>query len=227
MPPYDVITFDCYGTLIDWEQGMREALAGLVRSKGLSLGVDELRVAYGRFERELEHGPYRRYREVLQRGLQQAFGEHGIELTPSESAVFAKSLASWPKFPDTTEVLGQLKARGYKLVILSNVDDDLIQESLRVLELEFDGVITAEQVGSYKPSHNHWHRLLETFDVPKERVLHVAQSYTHDIEPAKAQGYADSMDKPLRQCAGERRSSGIRVPGFTGAARDPVATSGV
>ena len=190
MPSYQLLTFDCYGTLIDWEWGMRDALRGLVRSRGLSLNIDELHKAYGTFERELEHGPYRQYKEVLQKGLEQAFQEYGVTLTPSESRVFAESMGSWPRFPETIEVLGQLKALRYKLVILSNVDDDLIQESIQMLDIEFDGVITAEQVGSYKPSHNHWLRMLERFDVAKEQVLHVAQSYVHDVEPAKAKGFA-------------------------------------
>ena len=99
-------------------------------------------------------------------------------------------MGSWPRFPETIEVLGQLKALRYKLVILSNVDDDLIQESIQMLDIEIDGVITAEQVGSYKPSHNHWLRMLERFDVAKEQVLHVAQSYVHDVESAKAKGFA-------------------------------------
>ena len=190
MPAYEVLTFDCYGTLIDWEAGMREALAGLIRSRGLSLGVDEVHRTYGRFELELQHGPYQSYREVLRQGLLRAFHEHGVELTPHESDRFAESLPSWPKFPDSTEVLGRLKAMGYKLVILSNIDDDLIRQSIQVLGVEFDAVVTAEQVGTYKPCHNHWHRMLETCGVARDRVLHVAQSYVHDIEPANAQGFA-------------------------------------
>ncbi len=190
MLPYDVLTFDCYGTLIDWETGMRDAIAGLIRSRGLSLSPDEVHRTYGRLELELQHGPFRSYREVLRGGLVRAFQEHGVELTPLESDRFAESLPSWPRFPDSTEVLRRLKDRGYKLAILSNIDDDLIRQSIRVLGVEFDGVVTAEQVGSYKPSHNHWTMMLENFDVAKDRVLHVAQSYVHDIEPAKAQGFA-------------------------------------
>ncbi len=189
MPRYEVVSFDCYGTLIDWERGMRDALAGLVGSRGLSLGIDGLLARYGEVEREVEQGPYRKYREVLRMGVERAFQEQGIALTEAEGGIFADTLPSWPRFPETTEVLQQLKDRGYRLVILSNVDDDLIRGSLELMGIDFDGVITAEQVRSYKPSPNHWNRMLESFKVSKEQVLHVGASYHHDIEPGKEQGF--------------------------------------
>lgn len=189
MPRYEALSFDCYGTLIDWEGGMRDALAGLLRSKNLTLDVEKLLRRYGEIERETQQGPYRKYKEVLAIGVERTFREEGITLSPSESNIFVDTLPSWPKFPDTTEVLSQLKDRGYKLIILSNIDDDLIQASVRVIGVEFDGIITAEQVGSYKPSHNHWNRMLESFRLAKEQVLHVAQSYVHDVTPAKEMSF--------------------------------------
>lgn len=206
MPPFEILTFDCYGTLIDWERGMRESLAGLVKSKGLPLGVDAMHDRYSEIERELQGSFYRRYREVLRIGVETAFGEQGVGLTWSESNVLADTLPTWPVFPDTTEVLGQLKDKGCKLVILSNIDDDLVRRSVEVLGVEFDGVITAQQVGSYKPAHNHWNRMLEELGVAKERVLHVAQSYFHDVVPAKEMGYTMAwINRKGETPAGEAR----------------------
>ncbi len=189
MPACRVMTFDCYGTLIDWEQGMRGALKCLIRSRGLAVTVDAIHQRYGEVERQVQAGPYRSYREVLRMGVKGAFQALGVQLSGADADIFADTLPTWPLFPDTTEVLRQLKRKGHRLVILSNVDDDLVEGTVRAIGVEFDGVITAEQVRSYKPAPGHWDRMLEAFQVPKEQVFHVAQSYYHDLVPAARLGF--------------------------------------
>lgn len=188
MSEFSLLTFDCYGTLIDWELGMREALEGLTRKKNISLDIESSIERYVEVELEIEQGGYRKYKEVLALGVGKLFKEKGIELTPEEETIFADTIVKWPPFPETTEVLKNLKER-YKLAILSNIDDDIIRDSVSLMGVEFDAVITAEQVKSYKPSHGHWKRMLESFDIPKERILHVAASYVHDVIPAKELGF--------------------------------------
>ena len=189
MPSYEIVSFDCYGTLIDWEQGMRDALAGLLRTKGLSLSLDALLERYGVIELDTEQGAYRKYREVLATGVKQAFQAYGVKLTEAESEIFADTLPLWPAFPETKEVLAELKKRGCKLVILSNNDNDLIRGSVYLMGIDFDGVITSEAVRSYKPSANHWNRMLDRFNVAKGDVLHVGASYVHDVAPSKGLGF--------------------------------------
>ncbi|MFQ5933571.1 MAG: haloacid dehalogenase type II [Dehalococcoidia bacterium] len=216
MPRYEVVSFDCYGTLIDWEKGMREALAALLNKKGLPLSIEALHNAYGEAELETEQGAYRSYKEVLETGVREAFRREGIELTDDEGRIFVDTIPSWPKFPETTEVLAQLKAKGYKLVILSNVDDDLIQGSVLTIGIDFDGVITAEQVRSYKPSPGHWDRMLKQFSVSKERVLHVGASYTHDITPGKELGFTVAWINRTGEASGGDARSDHQFPDLRG-----------
>lgn len=189
MAPFELITFDCYGTLIDWELGMKDSLQSLLDRKTLSLDVNGLLKRYGEIELEVEQESYRKYREVLSISVKRAFEERQIALRPNEERIFVDTLPLWPPFAETTEVLRKLKEKGYKLGILSNIDDDLIKPSIELMGVEFDGVITAEQVKSYKPSYAHWERMLELFKMPKGKVLHVGASYVHDIAPADELGF--------------------------------------
>ncbi|HSE82999.1 MAG TPA: haloacid dehalogenase type II [Thermodesulfobacteriota bacterium] len=188
MSEFSLLTFDCYGTLIDWESGMRDALRGLTNKKNISIDIESSIERYVEIELEIEHGGYRKYKEVLALGVRRLFEEKGIGLTHEEETIFANTIAKWPPFPETTEVLKKLKEK-YKLAILSNIDNDIIRHSVNLIGVEFDMVITAEQVKSYKPSHGHWKRMLESFDIPKEQILHVAASYVHDVIPAKELGF--------------------------------------
>lgn len=188
MSKFSLITFDCYGTLIDWEQGMKNALEELVKKRNLSLDIEPLPDRYVGVELEIEQKGYRKYKEILTLGVRRLFEEKGIKLDSQEEGIFADTITKWPPFDETTQVLRKLKER-YKLAILSNIDEDLIQGLIKLIGVEFDGVITAEQVKSYKPSHGHWIRMMEVFQIPKENVLHVAASYVHDIVPAKELGF--------------------------------------
>ena len=173
---FDVITFDCYGTLINWEAGILAALRPLREAASVRVSDDDLLEAYAALESALEAGEHMRYREILRavmRGLGQRFG------VP----------ADWPAFPDTIESLRRLK-QTHRLAVISNTDDDLFAQTARVLQVPFDWAITAEQVGAYKPSHRNFEHAIATMGIARERILHAAQSRFHDIAPARELGIA-------------------------------------
>ena len=189
MPNYQVLTFDCYGTLIDWEGGMRAALASVIEKRGIPLDPFEVHEKYAELEPAIQETRGGRYVEVMRMGVRETFAHFGVEVTDEEAGIFGDTLASWPKFPDTTDALTEMKNRGYKLVILSNTDENFIRQSIETIGVEFDEVITAQAVGAYKPARGHWDRMLETLGVSKDAVLHVAQSYYHDVVPATGLGF--------------------------------------
>lgn len=183
------LTFDCYGTLIDWETGILAALAPVLAAHGKA-GADEpgLLRSYARHEAAAEAGPYRPYRDVLRACLDGIGADFGFAPTPAERDAFADSAGDWPPFPDTVDALRRLGSR-YKLVIVSNIDDDLFARTARLLEVPFAEVITAQQVGSYKPARGHFDAALARTGASVAEVLHVAQSLYHDHVPARALGF--------------------------------------
>jgi 2-haloalkanoic acid dehalogenase type II len=183
------LTFDCYGTLIDWEGGITNAVKKLADQYGLTLDLDTVPNRYIAVELAVEAEQFRKYREVLAISAQRLLQQEGIAISDAEASEFADSIYTWSPFPETREVLSRLIDRGYRLVILSNVDNPIIRESIKAIGIEFDGVVTAEDVGSYKPSHGHWEEMLRRFGAQKEQVLHVAASYVHDIVPARELGF--------------------------------------
>ncbi|MDZ7967412.1 MAG: haloacid dehalogenase type II [Nostoc sp. DedSLP03] len=184
---YKALTFDCYGTLIDWENGILGVLRPLMLAHNTNLDDEQILDIFAEFEAELEIGEYIKYREVLQRVVQK-FGERfGFEPTADELNSLADSIQHWLPFPDTVEALRTLKQK-FKLVIISNVDDDLFAFSAKHLEVEFNEVITAEQAKSYKPAFNNFRLAIERIDLPLEQILHVAASVYHDIVTAKSLG---------------------------------------
>jgi 2-haloacid dehalogenase len=186
---FEVLTFDCYGTLIDWETGILSALKSVVRGAGRPMEDDEILSIYADIETGLETGEYRSYKETL-RNIISAFGERlGFDPDSSRRERLVTSLPGWPAFADTVVSLQALKNK-YKLAIISNTDDDLFEQTAKKLVIKFDWVITAEQVGAYKPSLKNFEYALNTIGVPKDRILHVAQSVYHDIVPASKLGLA-------------------------------------
>lgn len=183
---FDVVTFDCYGTLIDWEGGIRAAFAAEAVRTGTSLDLDAAVRHYGELEREVEHEPYRPYREVLAETARRVAARLGWPLRPERARFLAESLPAWPPFPDTNPALRRLAAAGYRLGILSNVDDDLLAWTRRHFLVRFDVelVITAQQVGSYKPARAHFNAARAV--IGDATWLHAAQSYHHDITPSVA-----------------------------------------
>ncbi len=179
---YDIVTFDCYGTLIDWETGIGEAIAAAAREDGVLLGRDQIVRAYHEVEPTVEAADYRPYREVLRDTAVGVAQRLGWDLAAEQARFLADSVSRWPAFADTNPALEQMKANGHKLGILSNVDDDLLGLTLNHFTVEFDLLVTAEQVRSYKPAHGHFRRAREVMG--DMRWLHTAQSYFHDIVPA-------------------------------------------
>jgi len=187
---YTHLTFDCYGTLIDWESGILAALRPVLDRHGVALSAlsdDQLLEVFGEVEAAAEAGPYQPYRAILASVLDSCGARFGFTPSAEERAAFGGSVADWPAFADSVAGLRALGAR-HKLVILSNVDDDLFAHSARRLQANFADVITAQQIGSYKPNPHNFRFALNRLGVPIEQVLHVAQSLFHDIAPAQALG---------------------------------------
>lgn len=181
------LSFDCYGTLINWERGILNALEPWVSR----FGAAKVLAGFGAIEPDLEHAnPNWPYRQIVAEVHRQMARELGLEPDDHAAVEFAASIASWPPFPDTIEALKLLKKR-FDLYILSNVDEVSISGTLKLLEVPFDGVYTAEQIGSYKPDPRNFDYLLKQLSVRGVRsheVVHVAQSLYHDHGPAQAAG---------------------------------------
>jgi 2-haloacid dehalogenase len=183
-----LITFDCYGTLIDWENGMLAALRPLFSRDGHSVPDTRLLEMYGEIEAELESGPYLAYRQVLAKTAQEIGRQMSIVVSPEQGAAFADSLTLWKPFMDTVPALQSL-AKRFRLGIISNVDDELFAETRKKLApVEFDFVVTAQQVKSYKPSHRNFEEAVRRSGLSKDQVLHAGQSLYHDVAPANALG---------------------------------------
>ena len=196
----DALTFDCYGTLIDWEAGISTGLRAILEPRGVKPTDDELLEAFAREEAAVEAGPYVRYREVLARAARGVAAGSGVTPTDAELAAFGGSVGDWPAFDDSADALRRLAGR-FRLGVITNCDDDLFAASNRRLGVTFDWIITAQQVGSYKPSHRNFDVAFAVIDVPRQRILHVAQSLFHDHVPAQARGLATAWidrrhDKP-------------------------------
>jgi 2-haloacid dehalogenase len=183
----EVLTFDCYGTLIDWEAGIAAGLGMVTRAHGLDVPDEGLLTAYAAHEAALEGGPYLRYREILGRACRGVCADLGIGPSDDEVDAFAGSVGEWPAFPDSAGALAHLQRR-FKLAVITNCDDDLFAASNRRLGVTFDWIITAQQAGSYKPSHRNFELAFARIGGPRDRILHVAQSLYHDHVPAKELG---------------------------------------
>jgi 2-haloacid dehalogenase len=186
---FEALTFDCYGTLIDWETGILAGLRPALAARGISPPDDELLEVYGRAEAGAESGPYLRYREVLARCLREVCRHSGVEPTDEAAVAFGASVGDWPAFRDSGAALELLKTR-FRLGVITNCDDDLFAASNRRLGVAFDWIVTAESVGAYKPDPRNFDAAFATLGLPRERILHVAQSLFHDHVPAKRLGLA-------------------------------------
>jgi 2-haloalkanoic acid dehalogenase type II len=182
MAQASVLTFDCYGTLVDWEAGIANAFLRAAKADAVELDRARVLEAYARTEPLVQQQTFRPYREVLTLTALEVARQFGWSVTPQHAAFLPASLATWPPFPDTNPALERLVESGFTLGILSNVDRDLLTATLGRLSVPFDFMVTAEDVRSYKPAHAHF---LEARRIVDGRPwLHVAQSYFHDIVPA-------------------------------------------
>jgi len=192
---FKVLTFDCYGTLIDWESGLTEAYRGLFARSGKSLTADQILETHARYEAHQEaKTPAMPYSELLGRVHAMVAREWGVESTTDEDMKFGSSVPDWPAFTDSTDALQYLKGY-YKLVILSNVDRESFKGSNRRLKVEFDHIFTAQDIGSYKPNQRNFDYLIAKLaaeGIRKKEILHTAESLFHDHLPANKAGLASA-----------------------------------
>lgn len=190
---FEILTFDCYGTLIDWETGILSALHRILSAHNKTIDDATLLKLYGDFEQLSEQisesGEFHPYREVLESVVRRFGANLGFTPTPDEARLLPDSLAHWKPWPDTVAALRQLKSR-FRLAILSNIDDDLFSSTRPKLEVDFDAVITAQQAQAYKPSLKIFELALSRINAPAHRVLHIGQSLYHDVVPAQSLGLA-------------------------------------
>lgn len=179
---YDIITFDCYGTLIDWSRGIGRAFVRAAAVDGTLLTPEAAVEAYAEIEPVVEAEMFRPYRQVLAESARRTGATLGWDISLERAAFLPDSLKDWPAFPDTNAALERLAAAGYALAVLSNIDDGLFAQTQRQLSIPLEFVITAEQVRAYKPAHPHFIEARRR--IGNRRWLHAAQSYFHDIEPA-------------------------------------------
>lgn len=186
---FSTISFDCYGTLINWEAGILPALRAVLARHQHDLDDSAILELYGEFEAEAESGPYHKYHEVLQ-SVVEAFGQRlGFNASSDDMRTLSESVPEWPPFPDTITALRKLKTR-YKLAIISNIDDDLFAKTQKLLGVEFAAVITAEQAQGYKPAIQNFELAIERLGIDRSHLLHAGQSIYHDVLPAQSLGIA-------------------------------------
>jgi 2-haloacid dehalogenase len=181
---FETITFDCYGTLIDWETGILLALHRILSAHGKDIDDATLLKLYGDFEQLSQEGEFHPYKEVLQSVVRRFGAQLGFIPSDQEARSLPESLATWKPWPDTVSALGRLKSR-FRVAIISNVDDDLFAATRPQLQVEFDEVITAEQAQAYKPSLRIFELAFSRLGTPRDRILHVGQSIFHDVVPAQ------------------------------------------
>ena len=189
-PAPRIATFDCYGTLVDWEGGIGAFLYALSLREGVT-DLEPGRVMRERWEAiqfEVIQGEYRRYADVLAESLRLWMDERGLPWMDAYAEGLVGSMRAWQPFPDTVPALQRTRAAGMQLVIVSNTDRDIIEHTLRQLEVPFDHVITAEDAGAYKPSDRVFDHALRELDSPPEEILHVAFGFNYDIGPAARHG---------------------------------------
>lgn len=211
---FKILTFDCYGTLIDWESGILGAVLPVLERHHVELDEAAILEKYARFEERAEAGGYKPYVQVLEAVIDEFGRACGFEPSAVERSALWASLPQWRPFPDTVDALQALR-RKYRLAILSNIDDALFAHTASQLRVPFDYVFTAEQIGSYKPDPRNFEFLLRRLPFAAGEVLHVAQSLFHDIVPAQQMGLATVWINRREGRAGSGATSPARaVPDY-------------
>ena len=206
---YEIVTFDCYGTLVDWEGGISRAFIGAAAEDGLSLEREAVLRAHAEIEPVVQAEAYRSYRWVLTETARRMAAGFHWQISEERASFLAESLPTWAPFEDTNAALSRLASAGMRLGILSNVDDDLLAGTIRHLAVPFDLLVTAEQVGTYKPNPRHFEearRRIEQRGGGDKGWLHAAQSLFHDVAPASSLGI------PVAWINRKRESSFLGVP---------------
>jgi 2-haloacid dehalogenase len=219
---FQIITFDCYGTLIDWETGILGALRPMLAAHGAQLSDAEVLALYGELEAEEEAGTYRRYREILASVVRRLGQRLGFDPTTAEADSLANSLRDWQPFPDTVAALHRLKKK-FKLGIISNIDDELFAATQPKLEVKFDQIITAAQAQAYKPSLATFRLAQQRIQLPVTDWLHAAQSLYHDVVPARALGISSVWVNRRSQYGGSATKAASAEPHVTVASVQELA----
>ncbi len=201
-----IITFDCYGTLIDWEGGAKQTLRGLLEKNPALLPtevplddvLEQFFQAWERAQWELIHGPYQRYRDIAREAFVEVAAVHGLPLGVNEGRTFADSIAAWKPFPDTVAALENLQQHGLRLGIISNIDDDILAATVKLLGVDFDLKMTAQQARAYKPSTLPFQRALEKLALPPPQVAHAGFGFEYDMAPAAELGLRTVLVKRAR-----------------------------
>ena len=187
MSKFAWVTFDCYGTLIDWDAGIRGFLSELLNRKCISADIGSLHQRWEAIQFELIQREYRPYKEILRLSLEATLREFGIPYEPEDGDAFAASMPTWKPFPDVPKALSELK-RFARIAIISNTDNDILRESVKLMGVEFDAFVTAEDAKVYKPSPRIFEFALQRLNELPERILHVAFGFKYDLAPAKQVG---------------------------------------
>ncbi len=180
------LTFDCYGTLIDWRRGIEGAARSIASLSRCDL--DRLVDSRERIEREIQRGAYLPYGEVLATSLARAAAEQGVVVADDDARSFAESMPAWPPFAETSAAVNRLATR-FQLAILSNVEARVLERSVQLIRAPFEALITASELASYKPATAHFEAAVEQLNLEREQILHVAASVYHDVRPASELGF--------------------------------------
>lgn len=206
---FEWLSFDCYGTLVDWETGISEAVAAVFARHRVRKSREEILALFAEAEPRVQSsGEFLHYRRVLRDVMQIMAWEASIRLSYAEAEALPDSLPRWPVFADAPRALQQLQSR-YKLAVISNVDDDLFDESQKVLGVEFDAVVTSQQARSYKPDLSSFELASDRMGVGKDRWLHIGESLYHDIGPANKLGIESVWVKRADRGGGTRATEAV------------------
>jgi 2-haloacid dehalogenase len=184
---FEAVSFDCYGTLIDWEAGIVAAIRPVLEARGLDLSDAQILALFADIEPAAQRVEYVEYRQVLKDVMREMARRTGFSPDDADVDCLVDSLPDWPPFPDTADALRAIKSR-YSIAIISNIDDDLFGLTAPRLDVEFDQVVTSQQAQSYKPSLHNFVLALDRIAVSPDRLLHVAESLFHDVAPARSMG---------------------------------------
>ncbi|MBI3976586.1 MAG: haloacid dehalogenase type II [Chloroflexi bacterium] len=185
----EVLTFDCYGTLIDWDAGVRAYVEPLLARKGADVDPAAFHERWEAIQFDHIQGPYRPYKTILAESLTATLAAYGLPIDPDDGPGLARAMPTWTPFPDTRPALERLKRR-FRLCIISNTDNDILAESVRRIGVAFNATVTAEDSGMYKPNLASFQLALAVLKTPPERILHVAFGFKYDIGPANRLGFA-------------------------------------
>ncbi len=182
------VTFDCYGTLIDWETGIREYFKTILREKGPKIEIEDFQAKWSEIEFALIQGGYQPYKTILRKSLEKTMKHFGLRYAEEDGELFAESMPTWKPFPDVKPALMEIRKRS-NIAIISNTDNDIIQKTVRNIDVRFDHIITAQDARAYKPNPKIFRHAIKTIAAPPHRILHTSFSFRYDLNQARQLGF--------------------------------------